>query len=109
MPAGENTHIASQYKVAWSAYALVPVDRAGNQIAANSATVDFDLELRYGYQPWNGGTYQNAQSRIIARNVTSFKFLEQAGTLRIKLCMTEQIGDATTNNISVCKEKVVMR
>ena len=68
--------------------------------------------MRYDYQPWNGvDTYEtNAQSSIIARNVTAFKFLEQEGTLRIKLCMTEQIGDAdTTTNVSVCKEKVVMR
>jgi len=107
MPASNNTRITDQYKLAWTAYALVPVDDAGDLIDVGGST-DFNLQLRYGYQPWNNLQYDNNVSQsIIARHVTAFKFLEQGGTLRIKLCMTENTGDAV--NVSVCKEKVVMR
>ena len=118
-PAG--SRISEHYKLAWTAYAIVPINadnednaRNGNSVdvtnATEQATRDFDLELRYAYQPWLGEGYQNARSSILIRNVTAFKFLEQGGTLRVKLCATEKIGDKTsTVNVSACKEKVVLR
>jgi prepilin-type N-terminal cleavage/methylation domain-containing protein len=107
---GSRTRVSDHYKLAWSAYAIVPVDRDGNQIGEGSTTTDFDLALKYGYQPWKKGTYKNASSSILIRNVTAFKFSEQGGTLRLKLCATEQIGDSDNSvNVSVCKEKVVLR
>jgi len=108
--AGNQTRVSDHYKLAWSAYAIVPVDRAGKQIPAGDQTTDFDLALRYGYQPWAGGDYRNASSSILIRNVTAFKFSEQGGTIRLKLCATEQVGDVNSSvNVSVCKEKVVLR
>lgn len=108
--AGNQTRVSDHYKLAWSAYAIVPVDRNGNLIQADSQTTDFDLSLRYGYQPWNGGTYKTANSSILIRNVTAFKFSEQGGTLRLKLCATEKVGDQNSSvNVSICKEKVVLR
>lgn len=116
-----NTHITRQYKLAWSAYAIVAVNRdalyndtrGGAILADNQGTPDsFDLELRYNYQPWAGTQFNDANTNrsTLIRNVTSFKYSELGGTLRLKLCATERIGDInTTTNVSVCKEKVVMR
>jgi len=108
MPAGVN--ISDHYKLAWSAYAIVPVDRAGNVLTTISDVRNFDLELRYNYQPWNGIQYDDpaTSKSILLRNVTAFKFSEQGGTLRLKLCATEKL-DGIKTNISVCKEKVVIR
>jgi len=104
-----NTNISPLYKLAWSAYAIVPTNIRHN----NSL---FDLELHYNYQPWDGMQYDNPNTRIstLIRNVTSFKYSELGGTIRIKLCATEQLGgtvadDVAAQNISVCKEKVVIR
>jgi prepilin-type N-terminal cleavage/methylation domain-containing protein len=101
-------NIATHYKLAWTAYALVPVAPSDGTAISNT---NFDLALYYNYQPWNATQYDNnaTSSSIILRKATAFKFSELGGTLRIKLCATEQIGDASTTNISVCKEKVVIR
>lgn len=103
-----NTNISSHYKLAWSAYAIVPVAPADGTTMTNT---HFDLALRYNYQPWNGTQYDstNTKSSTLITNVTTFKFAEQGGTIRLKLCATEQIGGSETTNISICKEKVVMR
>ncbi len=109
----QNTYISPIYQLAWSAYAIVPVNIRRNP-SNNSAL--FDLELRYNYQPWDNIQYdaRNTPRSILIRNVTSFKYSELAGTIRFKLCATEQIGgnstdDVNATNISVCKEKVVLR
>ena len=99
-------NISRHYKLAWSAYALVPVAPAdGSAMSENN----FDLALRYNYQPWDGSQYNNASSATLLRNVTSFKFSSIGGTFRFKLCATAKIGDSSTTNVSVCKEKVVIR
>jgi prepilin-type N-terminal cleavage/methylation domain-containing protein len=108
MPSGVN--ISDHYKLAWSAYALVAVDRSGAVLTSLSDAVDFDLELRYNYQPWAGRQYNDTTTskKILLRNVTAFKFSERGGTLRLKLCATEKL-DGIKTNISICKEKVVIR
>lgn len=120
-PAGSTTSISDQYKLAWSAYAIVAVNknalypedggvRDGTIVPESEDTPrSFDLELRYNYQPWAGSQYKTASRSTLVRNVTSFKYSESGGTIRIKLCATERIGDANSTNISVCKEKVVIR
>lgn len=113
-----NTTISDQYKLAWSAYAIVAVnqdalytDTRNNAVVAPGTPDSFDLNLCYGYQPWSGTQYfETNNCSTLVRNVTSFKYSEQGGTMRIKLCATERVGDLNTStNISVCKEKVVMR
>ena len=103
-----NTNIATHYKLAWTAYAIVPVTPSDGTTLSNT---NFDLELRYNYQPWAGTQYNGntVKKSILLRKVTAFKFAELGGTIRIKLCATEQIGDTSTTNVSVCKEKVVIR
>jgi len=105
---GSGTNIARHYKLAWTAYAIVPVAPSDGTTFSNT---NFDLELRYNYQPWAGTQYNgnSVKKSILLRKVTAFKFAELGGTVRIKLCATEQIGDSATTNISVCKEKVVIR
>jgi prepilin-type N-terminal cleavage/methylation domain-containing protein len=106
--------ISDQYKLAWSAYAIVPVnanalynDVRNGAIVAEGIPQSFDLELRYNYQPWAGSQYTDASHSTLIRNATSFKFSEQGGTIRVKLCATERTAFGT--NVSVCKEKVVIR
>ncbi len=69
----------------------------------------FDLVLFSNYQPWNGDSYLDATTtkHILMKNVSVFKFSENGGVVRFKLCAVESIGD--DNNISTCKEKVVIR
>jgi len=108
--------ISPLYKIAWSAYAIVPTNI--RRATTNNSAL-FDLELRYGYQPWNTANNNDfdllgTNRSILLRNVTSFKFAQQGNTIRFKICATEQIGgnaadDIAATNISVCKEKVVIR
>jgi prepilin-type N-terminal cleavage/methylation domain-containing protein len=93
--------ITERYKLAWSAYAIAPEDPDGDG--------RFDLVLFSNYQPWNGDSYldANVTRHILMKNVSVFKFSENGGVIRFKLCATEPIG--TDNNISTCKEKVVIK
>lgn len=104
----ENDQLLSQhYKLAWSAYAIVPTGSDGGVV---TNTKLFDLHLKYNYQPWDTTYFNNgASDSLLLKNVTSFKFAQQGNTVRFKLCATEKIGDTNTTNISVCKEKVVIR
>ena len=114
-----NTNISDQYKLAWSAFAIVSINEDAlyngvrdGAIVRNPTPRSFDLVFRYNYQPWNNIQYDdsNTPSSTIIRNVTSFKYAELGGTMRIKLCATERVGDVGSSvNVSVCKEKVVIR
>lgn len=81
-----------QYKLAWTAYALVP---SGNT-----------LTLRYNYQPWNGTQSADGSSIVLVDNFVSFRFKGNGDTVRFKLCIQEPIGD---QNVTICKEKAVIR
>jgi len=93
--------ITERYKLAWSAYAIAPEDPDGDG--------RFDLVLFSNYQPWNGDSYLDANTtkHILMENVSVFKFSENGGVIRFKICATEEISP--DNNISTCKEKVVIR
>jgi len=103
--------ITDQYKLAWSAYAVVPtlisdpVDRG-----FNAGTQIYDLALHYNYQPWHPTaptTYDNGSlSSTLITNVVSFRFTGKGDTVRFKICVAESIGDS---NITSCKEKAVIR
>ena len=91
--------ITERYKLAWSAYALVPKE--------NTSGLN-DLYLHYNYQPWNGEAYNDEETstRLLIKNVSVFKFTENGGVLQFKICVQENIGQDF--NISTCKEKVVL-
>ncbi len=97
--------ITEHYKLAWSAYAVVPVN-------INPTNNTFDLQLRYNFRPWNGEYYNNVDdtnSSILAKNITVFKTYATQNRVHIKLCAKERIGLDTNSTISVCKEKVVFK
>ena len=87
--------LVEQYRLAWSAYALVPDGDAN----------DFNLTLYYNYQPWYGMKYSDGKSTVIAEHVSSFKFLQSGNTVRIKLCI--QDANQTGVGFGFCKEKAV--
>jgi prepilin-type N-terminal cleavage/methylation domain-containing protein len=94
------TIVTERYKLAWSAYAIVPIK--------NSTTHLYDLYLHYNYQPWEDEDYEhNATSKLLIPNISTFKFTKNGGILQIKLCATENIGQDF--NISTCKEKAIIR
>lgn len=103
---GTTRNISELYKLSWSSYAVIPVQRDGT-VCTDPATQVCDLHLRYNFQPWNGGTYDNAASSILLRNVTVFRFTGSGNTIRFKLCQREDIGEDF--NITTCKEKAVIR
>ena len=88
------------YVLSHTAYALIPV----------GSSDDFNLTLFYNYQPWQAGegnyTTANAESRVLAEHVSTFRFLQQGTTMRLKLCIHDnnQSGDF---DFSACKETVV--
>ena len=90
--------VTEHYKLAWSAYAVVPTDNGDGT---------FNLELYYNYQPWKGESYANAPHSTLATNISVFKFVGSENTIRFKLCQQEKITD--TAKITFCKEKAVIR
>ena len=95
------TIISERYKLAWSAYALVPEDLDGDGL--------FNLFLYYNYQPWEGELYTSVANnrKLIMSNVSVFKFTENGGVIQLKLCASENIGQ--NFNVSSCKEKAIIR
>jgi len=93
------------YQLANSAFAVVPV------ASTNPLTPQlFDLTLFYNYRPWLGETFNagaRTQSAVLLRNVSVFRFQQTDDSIRLKICVTENIGD--TYDISICKEKAVIR
>ena len=84
-----------QYDLAWSAYAIVP---------EGSNNKDFNLTLKYNFQPWDGERYDEGNSSVLMEHVSTFRFLQSGETIRIKLC----IRDTKINgDYSFCKERVI--
>lgn len=96
-PASINDY-CERYLLVWTAYAIVPdsvtVDPDGNS--------NFDLLLKYNYQPWENERYASAKSVLLSKNVTTFKFIQLGHTVRIKLCIKDP-----QLNIGFCKEKAI--
>jgi prepilin-type N-terminal cleavage/methylation domain-containing protein len=90
------------YQLAQSAFAVVPISKG----SINGIPV-FDLVLYWGYQPWWGDNYTMGKSSTLIKNVSVFRFKKETSAIRIKICSVEQIG--TTDQISICKEKAVIR
>lgn len=93
--------IMEHYKLAWSAYAVVPTNCDAKGVC--------DLELRYNFRPWRGEDYDSANtpSALLVKNVTVFKTYATQNRVHIKLCVQEKFGVNKTS--SICKEKVVFQ
>lgn len=95
--------IYAQYYLAHTAYALVPDTTGGNEN-------DFTLTLKYNYQPWNGETYADGKTSILARHVQKFRIKQQDGVARMVLCMQDNaLRDDKGEYVKICKEKAVLR
>jgi len=110
-----NTGIArvtEHYKLAWSAYAVVPVNFRKD--ATGNGEDIFDLKLIYNFRPWVGNDndynkYINMRGHnsLLVTNVTVFKTYATENRIHIKLCVKEMFN--ATKKTSICKERVLLR
>lgn len=95
-----NGDLFEQYYLVHTAYALVPVGGAN----------DFNLTLRYNYQPWEGEAYDDAAvravERVLAEHVSTFRIRQDGDVVRIKLCIHDN-NQSGNFDFSACKEKVI--
>ena len=89
--------VYEQYKLAWTAYALVLQDE--------------QLTLYYDYRPWEGEKWQDntASSAVLIDHVDTFKFQAIGDIIKVQLCINNDwYGNLPSNQIySLCKEKVI--
>ncbi|WP_295421800.1 type II secretion system protein [Sulfurovum sp.] len=90
------------YQYATSAFTVVPT----KSDIINGLQV-YDLDLYYGYQPWQDESYLDGQKSTLLKNVSVFRFKKEENAVRLKLCVIERISD--TDQVSICKEKAVIR
>lgn len=95
--------IYEQYYLAHTAYAIVPNNASGSDI-------DFNLELKYNFQPWLGERYNSAttSSALLATNVNLFRVRQIGSTIHLKLCLHDGNKSGTGDYIVTCKEEVVL-
>ena len=94
---------ADTYHIAYTAYAMVPEH-------INATNGDFDLMLYYNYRPWQNEKFTDGDKSILARDVTRFNFMEDAGnTINLKLCIraTKRTTGIDSEKMSICKSKAV--
>jgi len=94
--------ITEHYKLAWSAYAVLPV---------NCTNDGCDLVFRYNFRPWKGEDYDSSavvnNQKLLATNVTVFKTYATQNRIHVKICIKEKFG--INKNASICREKVVFK
>ncbi len=103
--------LTDRYKLAWSAYAIVP-ENLDDKGTVDKSDDTYDLMLYSNYQPWDGEKYTNGDRNILATNVTQFKFYGQGSVIRFKICIREEMGldlSKDSDNLGICKEKVVIK
>ena len=107
---------SEQYYVTHTAYSIVPIVPAGQANLLFAPTPDpvdknFDLQLRYNYQPWAGEQYNGAvpMRALIAQDVSLFRFRYDNGAVALKLCMRDNGRnlDPAQLDLIVCKSQVV--
>ena len=94
------TDIYEHYVLAHSAYAIVP---------SSFNSTDFNLTLRYNYQPWLGQNYNSNAlgNSVLAEHASLFQFKQDDTVIRLKLCLHDNNQTGTGDRIAICKEKVV--
>ncbi len=92
--------IYEHYVLAHSAYAIVP---------SSFNSTDFNLTLRYNYQPWLGQNYNSNAlgNSVLAEHASLFQFKQDDTVIRLKLCLHDNNQTGTGDRIAICKEKVV--
>ena len=115
--------VTEHYKLAWSAYAVVPTKPPANKKdnpckeVHNTVATDCtdekpcNLCLKYNFRPWKGKDYDDTKvsASLLTTNVTVFKTFAVENRVHIKLCVKEQVAAGVNNSTSICKEKVVFK
>lgn len=94
------------YQYSSSAFAVVPEQKSAPDNQINGQNV-YDLHFYYAYQPWQNENYLNGRESTLLENVSVFRFRDEPNAIRLKICVVERISD--TDQISICKEKAVIR
>ncbi|WP_024955393.1 prepilin-type N-terminal cleavage/methylation domain-containing protein [Sulfurospirillum arcachonense] len=90
--------IFEQYYLSHSAFAIVPNPPNSN---------DFNLTLRYNYQPWEGESYVNdGNTSVLVEHASTFRFAQFGETIRVKLCIHDN-NQSGNYDFSFCKERVI--
>ncbi|MDD2368302.1 MAG: prepilin-type N-terminal cleavage/methylation domain-containing protein [Sulfuricurvum sp.] len=95
-------NVYEYYRLAWTAYAVElfadPIPSDPNRLS---------LRLWYGYQPWNGETYNQGTKQTLMQGVTSIAFATIGDTLKVQVCVGDSKLSGGTGAFSVCKEKTI--
>jgi len=104
-----NKVISEHYKLAWTAYAIVPIQHNTPNTPCPANDEVCDLHLYYNFRPWENDRLNlgTTPHRLLMNNVSVFKFAELGSTLRFKICARERLTE--DQNITICKEKAVIR
>ena len=97
--------LCEQYYLIWTAYAIVPEGVSTGLIDSNGNKYDdFNLTLKYNYQPWQGEKYSSSttKSEVLAEHVSTFRFIQTGHIIRVKLCMRDP-----QTTYGFCKEKAI--
>ncbi|NPA50006.1 MAG: prepilin-type N-terminal cleavage/methylation domain-containing protein [Epsilonproteobacteria bacterium] len=100
-------YLKEQFKMAWSAYAVVPINCKKDIEGANLC----QLELRYNFRPWEHQDYNSARvnKALLTTNVTVFRTYATENRVQIKLCVKERYGINSSLFAVSCKERVVFQ
>lgn len=116
----DSSNVADRYYIAHTAYAIVPTDDAGNIVTSDDikynkikdvAVENFNLTLKYNYRPWEGESYQGAdtKSALLAEDVSIFRFKQDDSNLRLQICLRDdgRNFDPERLDLIICKNQVV--
>ena len=96
-----NVDVSDYYKLAWTAYAVGIRDY-------NTTTKTGTLKLYYGYQPWYGESYINAEKNAtIMEDVSTFQFMAVGSLIKIQVCTKSNLLKDQNEEYSICKEKTI--
>ena len=98
--ANVSRNICEQYYLAWTAYALIPV-----QNPDPDKSNDYNLTLRYNYQPWYNENYTNGTSQVLAEHISTFRVMQVGDSVRVKVCIHDE--NTTGTQYTFCKEKAI--
>ncbi|CAD7286571.1 prepilin-type N-terminal cleavage/methylation domain-containing protein [Campylobacter suis] len=85
--------VSEHYHIAHTAYAI--------RVVPSQVTAQNELVLYFNYRPWLNESAKDGESAVLAKNVSTFVFGANDGSIRLKLCLSNQNLD------TLCKSKVV--
>jgi len=99
--------IHEKYYLAWSAYAIVPLQADGSN-CTDPSSQDCNLYFYYDFRPWEGNEYQSGKKALLTEHITQFTFKQIGSAIHVKLCAADPaFNQYAEQNVSICKERVV--